>query len=58
MSPGCGKSNVARFPVRSPWLDLEEGDSLNRHSSRDKMAARLPLNDEVREPWLVKVADT
>ncbi len=54
---GCGKSTVAGFLVGRLGWTFEEGDALHPQSNLDKMAAGHPLNDEDREPWLVKVAD-
>ncbi len=52
---GCGKSTLASaLAVRLGWSVLE-GDDFHPLANRERMAAGLPLDDRMREPWVAEV---
>jgi gluconokinase len=53
---GVGKSSVAAELVRRTGWTFVEGDDLHPESNRAKMASGIPLDDDDRRPWLLRVA--
>lgn len=49
---GCGKSTVGSRLAERAGLPLTDADDLHPQANRDKMAAKIPLTDEDRAPWL------
>lgn len=54
---GCGKSTVGRDLALALDRDFVDADDLHPLSSRSKMAAGNPLDDEDRWPWLDAVGE-
>lgn len=54
---GCGKSTVAEGLAAACGWAFAEGDQFHPQTNIDKMAARIPLTDEDRWPWLRILAD-
>ncbi|NYE94285.1 carbohydrate kinase (thermoresistant glucokinase family) [Psychromicrobium silvestre] len=54
---GSGKSTVAALLAGQLGWDYLEGDDLHPAANVAKMSAGIPLNDEDRWPWLLKIAD-
>lgn len=52
---GSGKSRLAAMLAGRLGWDFQEGDDLHPAENIAKMAAGLPLTDEDRWPWLVRV---
>jgi gluconokinase len=55
---GCGKSTLGRALAEQLDWCFVEGDSLHPSRNIEKMTAGLPLDDEDREPFLERVAET
>ncbi len=53
---GSGKTTVSQILAEALGWPLMEGDSLHPQSNIEKMTRGIPLTDEDRTPWLVKVA--
>jgi gluconokinase len=54
---GCGKSTFGQAlasVLQTPWI---EGDDYHSEASRSKMAAGIPLTDEDRAGWLLRLAE-
>ncbi|MGH1332148.1 MAG: gluconokinase [Paracoccaceae bacterium] len=49
---GCGKSTVAQALAQEFGAAFLEGDAFHPPENVAQMAAGLPLNDEMRWPWL------
>lgn len=54
---GCGKTTVAEGLAAALAWPFAEGDRFHPQANIDKMAARIPLTDEDRWPWLRILAD-
>lgn len=54
---GAGKSTVGRRIAELAGRHFIDADDLHPLSSRNKMAAGVPLTDADRKPWLEAVAD-
>ena len=54
---GCGKSSVGAALARLSGATYIEGDALHPSTNLQKMSAGIPLGDDDRQPWLVKVAE-
>lgn len=59
---GAGKSRIGaaladRLAVRFPGLDFIDSDALHPDANVEKMRAGIPLDDDDREPWLLRVGD-
>ena len=54
---GCGKSLVGKSLSDELGFQFIEGDDFHSLSSKKKMAAGIPLNDEDREGWLCRLRD-
>ena len=55
---GCGKSSVGAAWAATGDLAYFDGDDLHPPENIAKMSAGVPLDDDDRAPWLVKVGDT
>ncbi|GAB3128103.1 gluconokinase [Glaciibacter psychrotolerans] len=53
---GSGKSTIGRALAQSLGLRFFDGDDLHSVEAKAKMASGLPLTDDDRLPWLVRVA--
>jgi gluconokinase len=53
---GCGKSSVARRIADHLNVPFIEGDDLHSSASIERMSRGLPLNDDMRWPWLDRIA--
>jgi ribose 5-phosphate isomerase A len=53
---GSGKTTVALILAKRLGWHFEEGDALHPEANIAKMKAGIPLTDEDRQPWLVRVA--
>jgi gluconokinase len=53
---GCGKSSVARRIADHLNVPFIEGDDLHSPASIERMSRGLPLNDDMRWPWLDRIA--
>lgn len=53
---GCGKSSVATELVDRIGGRLIEGDAFHAPENIARMAARQPLDDAMRAPWLDRIA--
>lgn len=53
---GCGKLTVSEQLSEHLHCPVIDGDDLHPKENVDKMSNDIPLNDEDRWPWLVKVA--
>lgn len=49
---GSGKSYLAEHLAQVTHWPFAEGDDFHSESNKAKMAARIPLTDEDRAPWL------
>ena len=54
---GCGKSSVGAAVARLSAASYVEGDALHPPANLQKMSAGIALDDDDRQPWLVKVAE-
>jgi gluconokinase len=54
---GTGKSTIAGLLAGHLGWDLTEGDDLHPPANVAKMSEGIPLTDEDRWPWLVKIAE-
>jgi gluconokinase len=52
---GAGKSTVARYLARELDMQYIEADDFHGEQNRARMAAGLPLDDAMREPWIRRV---
>jgi len=52
---GCGKSTLATALATQLRWTFVEGDDCHPLENRARMAAGLPLDDSMREPWVVEV---
>ncbi|MGQ0798984.1 MAG: gluconokinase [Pseudomarimonas sp.] len=52
---GCGKSTLAAALATLLGWTFIEGDDCHPLENRARMAAGLPLDDAMREPWVVEV---
>jgi carbohydrate kinase (thermoresistant glucokinase family) len=55
---GSGKSSVGAALARLEGAIYIDGDTLHPPTNLQKMSAGIPLDDDDRHPWLVKVAET
>ena len=53
---GCGKSSVGELLAKRLGVPFIEGDDLHPHENIERMSRGLPLDDEMRWPWLDKIA--
>ncbi|XP_026177544.1 probable gluconokinase [Mastacembelus armatus] len=54
---GCGKSTFGAFLSEKLGWPLYEGDNFHSQENIEKMAQGIPLTDEDRLPWLLKLHD-
>jgi gluconokinase len=54
---GCGKSSVGSALARLAGAAYVDGDSLHPSANLRKMSAGIPLSDDDRHPWLMRVAE-
>lgn len=54
---GSGKSHVAQYVAQALNLSLVEADDYHPIMNVQRMSQGLPLNDELRWPWLAAVAE-
>lgn len=52
---GCGKSTLCCALAGQLGWSLLEGDDCHPLANRQRMAAGLPLDDHMREPWVAEV---
>ena len=52
---GCGKSSIGAAFAQAIGGQFIDGDDLHPDANRTKMASGLPLTDEDRAPWLIRV---
>ena len=52
---GCGKSHIGTSLAQKLGLEFIEGDDYHSAENKEKMAQGIPLNDEDRLSWLVKL---
>jgi carbohydrate kinase (thermoresistant glucokinase family) len=52
---GCGKSLIGASLAQELGLEFIEGDDYHSAENKEKMAQGIPLNDEDRLSWLVKL---
>ena len=55
---GCGKSTVGSALAAALDCPFVDGDDLHPASNVEKMSRGQPLNDDDREPWLIKIRRT
>jgi gluconokinase len=54
---GCGKTTLGEALAQSWGCDFIEGDRYHSPENVARMAAGIPLTDELRRDWLLKLAD-
>ncbi len=52
---GCGKSTLAGALAGQLGWSFIEGDDCHTSANRQRMASGLPLDDDMREPWVAEV---
>jgi gluconokinase len=52
---GSGKSYLAERLAQATTWPFAEGDDFHSEANKTKMAARIPLTDEDRQPWLASL---
>jgi gluconokinase len=53
---GCGKSTLAGALAAQLGWTFIEGDDCHPRANRERMASGLPLDDQMREPWVAEVS--
>jgi len=54
---GSGKSTLAQALAKHYGYDYLDGDDFHSQEARDQMARGLPLTDEMRLPWVIRMRD-
>lgn len=54
---GCGKTTAAQTIQKHLGCVYAEGDDFHTQENRNKMGQGIPLTDEDRAPWLMKLRD-
>lgn len=54
---GCGKTTVGRVLAKRLSIKFYDADDFHSHNNITKMKKFIPLDDEDRIPWLLKVAE-
>ena len=54
---GCGKTTVGQALAQALDCQFVEGDSLHPAANIDAMSRGVPLTDDMRRPWLTRIAD-
>jgi gluconokinase len=54
---GSGKSTIGPELARALHVDFVEGDDLHPPDNVQRMAAGIPLTDDNRRGWLIRIAD-
>lgn len=54
---GSGKTSVAQALAQHYGYDFLDGDDFHSQESRDLMAQGIPLTDELRLPWVIRMRD-
>ncbi|EDY81109.1 shikimate kinase [Verrucomicrobiia bacterium DG1235] len=54
---GSGKSTIAKGIADAKRIELMDADDYHPQSNVDKMSAGIPLNDEDRAGWLLRLND-
>lgn len=54
---GSGKSTIGKLLSKKLGWQFFEGDSYHPDSNIQKMKSGVPLNDEDRKPWLLKLRE-
>lgn len=52
-----GKTTMGKSAAKILGCDFIDGDDLHPAANIEKMSKGIPLNDEDREPWLVKIGE-
>ena len=52
---GCGKSSLARQLAERYSFTYLEGDDFHSPQAKARMASGLPLDDEMRRPWVASI---
>lgn len=52
---GCGKTTIGKLTARTLNLPYYEGDDFHPKTNVKKMSQGIPLTDEDRDAWLVKL---
>ncbi|HYX81292.1 MAG TPA: gluconokinase [Gemmatimonadales bacterium] len=53
---GSGKTTIGPKLAHALGIEFVEGDALHPSANVEKMAAGIPLTDDDREPWLLRIA--
>lgn len=54
---GSGKSSLAKALADHYGYDYLDGDDFHSQEARDRMAQGLPLTDDMRLPWVIRMRD-
>ena len=54
---GCGKSTVAKAIADKLCYQFVEADDFHSIENREHMAQGKPLNNKMREPWIIALCD-
>ena len=52
---GCGKTTVGKLLAKKMEIPFFDGDNFHPESNIEKMEAGIPLNDDDRHGWLLKL---
>lgn len=54
---GCGKTTIGKLLAEKSGWSFADGDDHHPQANREKMAAGVALDDEDRQPWLLRLVD-
>ena len=54
---GCGKSTLAQLIAQHLGYQYIEADDFHSASAKAQMAQNIPLTDDIRQPWLLRICD-